>query len=292
MTAVETNAPLDAWVGRQETKTDAMDPGNARRLAAALDRPALAPAVGDPVPSLWHWLHFLPDTPRSGLGEDGHARLGGFLPPVDGARRMWAGSRVEIVETPVYGEPAVQTSTIDKITEKTGRSGRLVFVTVSHRVEQAARTRIVEQQDIVYRQPGPPLALPEPTVPPPTAPDGAIAETIHPDPVLLFRFSALTFNGHRIHYDRPYAIEREGYPALVFHGPLTALLLAGLAERETGKPLAKFGFRGTAPLFDTHPILLVGQTGTEDALHDATAMTLRAIRIDGAEAMTATATFR
>src|ERR1700742_4344017 len=201
---------LKGWVGRAETLSDWVAPTPLKAMAAALDRDDPAPEPGDPVPPCWHWLYFLPLHRQSEIGPDGHPRRGGFLPPVPLPRRMWAGGRLTFHEPLKVGERAVRTSTIANIEDKTGRSGRLVFVTVQHTVEVGGELKIEEEHDIVYRDATHPDAPPPKAAP---APEGETwGPTIQTEPVLLFRYSALTFNSHRIHYDYPYVTGVEGYP--------------------------------------------------------------------------------
>ncbi|RDD69036.1 FAS1-like dehydratase domain-containing protein [Paracoccus versutus] len=236
-------AHLQTWIGRTEESRDVIAPAHVRRMAALLDRPA--PARGEALPPLWHWTFFTPEAPQSQIGPDGHPRRGGFLPPVPLPRRMWAGGRLTF-HAPIHvGEEVSRTSEILSVTEKSGRQGALVFLTVRHSLATGAGLAIEEEQDIVYREPST------------SAQPAAVAEVapadwrdpLDPDPVLLFRYSALTFNAHRIHYDLPYATGEEGYPGLVVHGPLTATLLMEGFVRHIGKPPRSFSFRGQAPLF-------------------------------------------
>lgn len=234
-------------VGRTENRLAIIDPERVEALAATLDL-ATAPRAGEELPPAWHWIFFNPFARRCEIGADGHPKRGGFLPDVGLPRRMWAGGRLRYLAPLRVGAPAERVSEILSVTPKSGKAGRLFFVTVRHRISQDCRLAIEEEQDIVYReapQPGAPAPVPPP------APDGAMAsEVISPDPVLLFRFSALTSNGHRIHYDAPYARDEEGYPGLVVHGPLISTLLQGLAGRaRPGKRLSRFDFRAVSPLF-------------------------------------------
>lgn len=240
---------LESWVGREETSEDRIDARPAAALAATLDLdPEAALAPGE-LPPLWHWVYFTPRTRRSGLGEDGHARRGGFLPPVDLPSRMWAGGRL-VFHRPLHiGEVAHRRSRILRCEAREGRSGPLVFVTVRHLVSGEAGLAIGEEHDIVYRtriaRDAPPAGEPAPT-------QAAFRRSWRPDPVLLFRYSALTFNGHRIHYDHPYATQVEGYPGLVVHGPLIATLL--METFRAARPLARasrFDYRALGPLYDT-----------------------------------------
>ncbi|MGR3502395.1 FAS1-like dehydratase domain-containing protein [Pseudaestuariivita sp.] len=271
---------LATWIGRTETRVDDLHPFPANALAATLDRDDTY-AQGDALPPLWHWLHFLPVFKRSAAGYDGHAALGGFLPPVPLPRRMWAGSALEF-HTPLrLGQTATKVSTIERISEKTGRSGPLVFVTVGHETSQAGRLAVRETHDIVYRAPPAPGApLPEPPV---ASEVSDFSREITPDPVLLFRYSALTFNGHRIHYDQPFATGSEGYPGLVVHGPLLATLLLDLVHRTLpAATVTSFRFKATATVTDTAPFTVHGTLSE-------TSVTLWIRRADGALAMQAEA---
>lgn len=272
---------LTDWTGRSATATDLLRPFPADALAATLDRDETYPE-GAALPDLWHWLYFLPLHRLSESGRDGHAAKGGFLPPVPLPRRMWAGSRFRFLRPLTIGAEATKTSTIARVEPKQGRSGPLCFVTVSHDFRQDGQHCIAEEHDIVYREdpaPGAPAPVAQP------APEGTdFGRTIHPDPVLLFRYSALTFNGHRIHYDQPYATGVEGYPGLVVHGPLLATLLMDLLRRQTDAPVAGFSFRALATITDTDDFSVHG------ARRDDGSIRLWARRADGALAMDATAT--
>lgn len=239
-----------AWIGRSTTTTDTIGLERAEALWASLEAGDGRPETGGPLPPLWHWLYFWDIAFRSELAADGHRKLGGFLPPLGPARRMWAGSRVTFHRPLLIGESASRTSTISDIKQKQGRSGGLTFVTVVHEIAGHEGPAITDEHDIVYREPAPDTAPSEQPAPRP-APEGADrSETWIADPVLLFRYSALTFNGHRIHYDAPYATETEGYPGLIVHGPLLATLMAGAAARHRGgAPLAAFEFRAMSPVF-------------------------------------------
>lgn len=210
------------------------------------------------LPPLWHWLYFLPGERQSNIGPDGHPQRGGFLPPITLPRRMWAGGRLRFLRPLTVGEPVRRLSTIRGIQTKSGRSGELVFVTVSHEVADAKGVAIREEQDIVYRDaPAPGSPVPQPAAAPT---DEQFGRTVIPDPVLLMRYSALTFNGHRIHYDRPYAMHEEGYPGLVVHGPLIATLLVEELRRvHPQKTVRSFEFKAVSPLFDTAPFALNGK---------------------------------
>src|SRR5664279_4565095 len=232
------DAPVDlrAWIGRSEERADTVTAAPLAALAATLDRDDPVPGPGTAVPPLGHLLYFLPVARQSELGPDGHPRRGGFLPPVALPRRMWAGGRLRFEQPLRVGDEATRRSTIADVASKSARSGPLVFVTVRHAISNGAGLAIEEEHDIVYRD----LPAPGAVSQPPTAPsDDSFSRRIVPDDVLLFRYSALTFNGHRIHYDRRYATEVEGYPGLVVHGPLIATLLMDLLRREAPQAIVR-----------------------------------------------------
>jgi len=258
---MDTLEHLRSWIGRSEQRTDTITAAPLAALAATLDRDDPPPATGTAVPPLWHWLYFLPIARQSELGADGHPRRGGFLPPVELPRRMWAGGRLTFERPLRVGEVATRTSRIDDVTAKDARSGPLVFVTVHHALSTPEGHAISEAHDIVYRG----LPAPGSAATPQRAPtDETFARTVVPDDVLLFRYSALTFNGHRIHYDRRYVTEVEGYPGLVVHGPLIATLLLDLLRRERPTAtVARFDFKAVSPLFDLHPFELCGRPDGE-----------------------------
>ncbi len=246
---------LKSWIGRSEFVADTVTPVPVAALSATLDRDDPPPRPGDPLPPLWHWLYFLPLHRQSELGPDGHAKHGGFLPPVELPRRMWAGGRFTFHQPLHVGEAIRRTSTIADVSHKEGRTGSLVFVLVRHEIAGESGLAITEEHDIVYRQ----APHPDDPVPPRRAPENALwRRRIDPDAVLLFRYSALTFNGHRIHYDRRYVMDVENYPGLIVHGPLLATLLVDLLRRNVPAPLSSFGFRAIRPLFDTAPFALAG----------------------------------
>ena len=239
---------FSAWAGRREQVVDVLEPARTNALRAALGQAAPLTA-GDPLPLLHHWLYFWDVRPPEGLGPDGHPARGGFLPPVPLPRRMWAGGRLKFLQPLKVGETVTRTSTILKVEAKSGKSGDLVFVTVEHQLSGDGGVAVIEEQDIVYRGAAAPGSIkgPEGEGPAPSAP---WRREIFPDTVLLFRYSALTMNGHRIHYDRPYAMNEEAYPGLVVHGPLQATLLADLAARNLTAPITGLDFRGLSPAFD------------------------------------------
>ena len=245
---------LQSWVGRTETLHDDISLAPLRGFSATLDRDDPLPALGTPVPPLAHWLYFLPQHLQREIGPDGHAARGGFLPPVPLPRRMWAGSQLSWnVDNLLRGGEAVRrVSRIDSVTHKAGRSGDLLFVRVVHEVFNARGLSITDAHNIVYRG----AAQPGEAAPVPVAArrDALWQREIWGDPVLLFRYSALTFNGHRIHYDRSYVTEVEGYPGLIVHGPLVATLMVDLVRRHRpDTPVRGFEFKAVRPTFDLHP---------------------------------------
>ncbi|MDR7308918.1 MaoC family dehydratase N-terminal domain-containing protein [Rhodoferax saidenbachensis] len=249
---------LQDWIGRSETVDDFATATPYAALSATLDWPApLAgqrPTSGTPLPYLWHWLYFLPMYAQSEIGADGHAKRGSFLPPVPLPRRMWAGSDFTFHTPLLVGDALRRTSTIVDVKEKSGRTGNLIFVKVRHEIRRngEAAPALTEHHDIVYRDaPRPNDVAPAPTL----APAGSAWERhIVPDDVLLFRYSALTFNGHRIHYDRKYVTEVEGYPGLIVHGPLIATLLMDLLRsKRPDAVVSHFQFKAVRPTFDIHP---------------------------------------
>jgi len=244
---------LQSWVGRTESCEDNIDPGHIEKMAITLD--AGVPVVGDILPHLWHWGLFQTPVAYDGLGRDGHPVTGGFLPPAGARNRMWAGGRVQFLQPLLVGTPAVRNSTVLAINEKEGRTGKLLFVTVKHEIVQEHVVCISEEQDIVYREPAPPRL--EGSQP---APEAQWSETITPSPVMLFRYSAVTFNGHRIHYDLDYVTGTEGYPGLVVHGPLIATQMCrAFAHAHPGKTVTSLSYRGLRPLIAPTPFQVAGR---------------------------------
>ena len=232
-------------IGRTQTLTSTLDPARAAALHATLDRGGPAPGAGDPLPPFWHQIYFWDPQPPGALGPDGHPATGtGLIPDLGLPQRMWAGGRLTFHSAPRLGVPATRTTTVENVAIKAGRTGQLGFVTLRHDVVQAGTLCVTEHQDLVYRDPPDARTRVDP---PPAATDEIHRQDRDFSPTLLFRYSALTFNGHRIHYDSDYAREVEGYPGLVVHGPLQAQLLIDLAEAHLG-PLAGFAFRGTSAL--------------------------------------------
>ena len=249
---------LREWVGKVDVRTDLVAYTPVAALAATLDRDDPSPQSGDPLPPLWQWLYFLPIHKQSEIGPDGHPARGGFLPPVPLPRRMFAGGRLQFLRPLRVGGAISRTSCVTDVNLKEGRSGSLVFVKVRHEITDGQGVAVTEEQDIVYRdnpKPGDPAPAPQ------SAPAAhAWMREIRPDEVLLFRYSALTFNSHRIHYDRRYVTEVEGYPGLVVHGPLLATLLLDLVRRSCpGAVVSGFSFRAVKPVFDLAPFAVCGE---------------------------------
>jgi 3-methylfumaryl-CoA hydratase len=243
---------LQSWVGRTQSQRDTPTALRVAELAATLDDPREYPA-GTEIPAGWHWILFHSIGPTAILGPDGHLPRGAFLPPVTLPRRMWAGGSLRFHKALRVDEPVERESEVISVTEKAGRNGQLVFVTVKHELRGPGGLAIEEDQDIVYREASAGAATP----PPPPHRDAPWEAEIRPNEALLFRYSALIFNAHRIHYDRDYATRVEGYGGLVVHGPLTATWLLELA-RKNGRRVRTFSYRGVAPLFDGAPIRVRG----------------------------------
>jgi len=263
MTEEKQALDLQAWVGRERAERDVATSSQAMALAATLDRDPEVFRDGAELPEIWHWIYFRPvAAQRSRLGRDGHERRGDFLPPVEQPRRMWAGGRLNFRRPIVIGEKIFRTSKITAIEQKTGSAGPLVLVTVQHVISDGTDPCVEEQQDLVYvgiRESG---KLPRQQ--PPLPPELDWRESFTPDAVTLFRFSALTFNGHRIHYDHPFATGVEGYRGIVVHGPFTALLLLDAAKRQARRTAASYRYRGLAPLFNEEPITLAGKSSDDN----------------------------
>lgn len=244
---------LTAWVGRRQEIEDRLSHTLVRRIAATLGE--AAPPSGSPLPLLWHWAFFQDPVTPDAIGPDGHPALGGFLPPAHRRNRMWAGSRLTFNHSLKVDADVRCVSTVLKVEEKHGRTGSLLFVTVRHDYLQDGATALVEEQDIVYRQPAPPRLGSTDVLP-----EGEWHESVSPNPTLLFRYSAVTFNGHRIHYDHPYVTETEGYPGLVVHGPLIATLnLRAFTQAHPQAHVRRFSFRGVRPLICPAPFEVGGR---------------------------------
>jgi 3-methylfumaryl-CoA hydratase len=271
---------LRSWIGREEVADDVLTPALAQKYHATFDAPGHAPAEGQAAPRLIHWCLAQPAVPIAGQGADGHPYRGGFLPPVPLPRRMWAGGAVTFDGDLSVGDAVRRVSRIADISLKQGRTGRLCFVTVEHRIETGGRTAVRERQDIVYRDLDAPSA---PKKELPLAENGAHRMLIMPGATFLFRYSALTFNGHRIHYDRRHAVETEGYDGLVVHGPLQAALMLNFAADLKGAQPSRISFRGVSPLTDTAPFFVHADNS------DGVAMKLWTARENGPVAMSAEA---
>lgn len=271
---------LRAWIGSEEIQSELLTEAMANRFKATFDQEGAA-RNGDAAPTMIHFCLAPPAPPTAGLGPDGHPARGGFLPPVPLPRRMWAGGALTFHDDIRVGETVSRRSTIRDVTVKEGRTGTLCFVTVDHHIESGGRLAIEERQDIVYRgadAPGAARKSPEAAAP------GARRVTVTPSAPLLFRYSALTFNGHRIHYDNPYVRNEEHYPGLIVHGPLQATMLAQFAEKLRGEAPARFEFRSLSPLFDTADFMLNAEEGGDG-------LRLWTARDDGPMAMEARASW-
>jgi 3-methylfumaryl-CoA hydratase len=282
----EAAVDLKSYVGRKAEAEDVADLRSMRQLHAALDRSDAPPREGDEVPPAWHWMWFNATDRHSALSRDGIAGAkGGFMPPSPLPRRMWAGSQLTVHRALRVGEKIRRTAEIVSVEERQGKSGRLVFVGQRFSIRAGNDLAIEEDFQSVFREDPKPGA---PVVEPPQAPsDGQWTRTIDPDPVLLFRYSAVTYNGHRIHYDRPYTTQVEGYPDLIVHGPLTATLLMELArDSNPGKRIAKYNFRAVSPLYSPAKFIIAGKPGA-----DGKSASLWAANPQGQVAMQAEVTF-
>lgn len=272
---------LRTWIGREEVRSELVTEAMTDRFKATFNLEGAA-KNGDAAPTLIHLCLAPPAEPTSSLGRDGHPKRGGFLPPVPLPRRMWAGGAFIFHDEIRIGEIATRRSTIREVTVKDGRTGMLCFVTVDHRIESGKRLAIEERHDIVYRDietaGSAPKAAPRP------APQGSDRVVVEPSAALLFRYSALTFNGHRIHYDNPYVRKEEGYPGLIVHGPMQATMLVQFAEKLRGKCPSQFDFRSLSPLFDDAPFTL-------NAEADGDSLRLWTAYVNGPVAMEAHATW-
>lgn len=269
---------LQTWIGREECDSEVLSPRLVRQFNATFDRTS-GTEPGDEAPLLIHLCLAQPTAPMSDLGRDGHPALGGFLPPIPLPRRMWAGGEFQFKEPMRIGEEVTRRSTITDVRLKQGRSGALCFVTVDHEVTANGRLVLNERQDIVYRDipaDGQAKTDPEP------ASEGAHRRTVTPHPTLLFRYSAMTFNGHRIHYDKPFCTDSEGYPGLVVHGPMQATMLCQYAADRKGRAPARFAFRSLSPIFDDGNFTLNAAPEGDD-------LKLWTARMDGPVAMEARA---
>ena len=278
---MDTSKKLLEWTNKTTEAEDTIRLQPANFMEATLNRPPKL-KEGDNLPPLWHWVYFLEAKPESDLGRDAHPKKGDFLPPIQLPRRMWAGGRFTFYNDLVIGEKAKKITTIKKIVEKEGSAGPLCFITLEHKIYSKDEISIIEEQDLVYlqdQQGSKSLPLAQNNVE-----KADFSQEIYPSAILLFRYSALTFNGHRIHYDLDYAKNVEGYDGLVFHGPLTATLLLDLALKERKQPIKKYSFRGIAPLSNLDCFWIEGKSEDNAAI-------LWARRKDGVVAMKAKADF-
>jgi 3-methylfumaryl-CoA hydratase len=275
---------LRQWIGRTSEASDLVTAHLVKGLRATLFQEVGSPGPGDAAPFTVHWCLGQPVFPMAELGPDGHPTRGGFLPPVPLPRRMWAGGELQFFDSLRVGDEVKRSSRIADVSLKGGSTGQLCFVSVEHEVTTRGSTAIRERQDIVYREMGgAPSAAPAKAAPP--APTAKHRETHISDPVLLFRYSALTFNGHRIHYDRDYVTKVEGYPGLIFHGPLQAAFIVELAVKlHGGTPPKKFSYRGVQPLFE-------GGEFSVNANDNGTSMDLWTANAEGQPTMKGTATW-
>ncbi|MEX2285356.1 MAG: MaoC family dehydratase N-terminal domain-containing protein [Gemmatimonadota bacterium] len=272
-----TTSLIGDWIGREDAGSDVVDAVRARRMHALLDRDPAALSAASALPAGYHWLYCNSITRRSEWGEDGHARRGGFLPPLDVSRRMWAGGSLRFLQPLHLGDAVERRSIITSIEEKEGRSGRFHAVRIDHRIHGPGGVAIEEQQNLVYLPATSPPAANAPTFP---KSEPEWRDVFTTDEVALFYFSALTMNGHRIHYDYRYATGTEGYRGLLVHAPFTALLMLDAAQRH-GSPIREFSYRAIAPLFCGDTITLAG-TATQPRNQ------AWALRPDGSVAMEAT----
>lgn len=273
-------AHLRQWIGKTHVERDVVSSRHARLMAATLGLPQTEFSAGAPLPPLWHWLYFLNGLPSQELGRDGHPARGGFLPPVPLPNRMWAGGTLDFHASVPLDAELEKRSSVVSVEHKQGRSGQLVFVTVLHEVLHEGKVAISEHHDIVYKEASSPSAHSASS----DMPDAQQSKRFLPTSTTLFRYSALTFNGHRIHYDADYCREVEGYPNLVIHGPLNATLMAGFAEEVAGKSLRHFRYRGIQPS-------ILGNELTINAARDDDGLLLWVSLPDGAVSMRAEATF-
>jgi 3-methylfumaryl-CoA hydratase len=280
MSASQDLEKLKEWIGQRESDVDYVTVPAVHRLAATLDRNDPMPKLGDPLPIGWHQILFPRVVRHSQIGPDGHPRRGDFLPPVPLPRRMFAGKRATFHQSLRVGDEVRRDSVIQDVTIKRGRTGQMVFVTVRTDMTGPRGLAVTEEQDYVYREAAPGGTPPQPPQP---APGRAVwTRTLTPDPVMLFRYSALTFNGHRIHYDRPYVTGTEGYPDLVMNGGLTTLLALELARTHASTPIRHLSSRNVRALFVNRPITFGGEPSPDNrtaklwALDDQGALALSA----------------
>ena len=265
---------FSGWEPKVERCSEIVSPALVNRLAATLDESAPDYGEGGELPPLWHWIFTIKPVPHSGLGEDGHPERGDFLPPVTLPRRLFAGMKTDFLHPLIIGLKAERESQVIDINKKSGTSGDLLFVRIRNSIRQRGNLCVVDEQDIVYRERGFPVALPE-VKPFPEPAANSWTEDLTVKAEMLFRFSAVTFNSHRIHYDRTYAAQEEGYPALVVHAPLVAMLLLQLVRRNSDEKINRFEYRALAPLFDGQPVRLCA------VAEEGGTINMKALRADG-----------
>lgn len=254
-----------AWIGRKRHAEDVVTKWPMQAMGATLDTGDPEPREGDPLPPMWHWMYFLEAAPASKIGPDGHPERGDFLPPLPLPRRMYAGSRLTFTRPVHCGEKIVRESEITGVEAKSGSTGTMVFVTLQHRIHGEKGLALVDEQSAVYREAAKPGEAG--TKPRPAPQDATWSKTVAPDPVMLFRYSALTFNGHRIHYDHPYVTGVEGYGGLLVHGPLMGMLMCELARRSVPeRRLAAYEFRAMSPVTHVHPFTVAARREADGTL--------------------------
>lgn len=274
----------ETWRPEPTTTTGLVDALPAISFAGLLDTPPPATGDGDPLPPLWHWMYLLDRPAAAQIGPDGHPLAGPFLPPLPERRRMFVGGRLQVSAPIRVGMTLTRRSEVVKVEAKTGGTGEMLFVRVRDSYSSGADELMVEERQLIYRSGNASTASPAPTSAPPTEVDAPWKLAFRPDPVALFRFSALTYNAHRIHYDAAYAREVEGYPGLVVHGPLLALLTLELPRRHApDRTVAEFSFQARRPAFSSHRLLVHGTPGDDGAVALVVATS------DAPAAMTATA---
>lgn len=260
--AIPTIDDLQAWVGRQETQTDLVSLGRMQQLEATFGWPQQTLQQGAPLPPLGHLFFCNELTDAAELGHDGHAKRGPFMPPVSLPRRMWAGSDTRFDAPILIGDQVERRSTIKSVTQKLGRSGTLIFVILERAFSSSSGGSLVETRTVVYRDA--PTAMAPETLGRAADPySGAVTHSYRPDEIMLFRFSALTWNGHRIHYDRSFCQQHEFYPDVVVHGPLMGFLAAQTAAELSSEPMSRFEFRSQQPCFVNRPIQVAAAARVE-----------------------------
>jgi 3-methylfumaryl-CoA hydratase len=271
------------WIGSREELEDTVTLNMCRQMAALLDETETDFKNGDPLPAMWHYCYFLNNVPMRDIGTDGHPKRGGFLPPVTLPRRMFANGKIDFLAPIPLGTEVRRVGEVIAVEEKSGKSGQLVFVTVKFDIFAGDTHCMEETQSYAYREMGAPNPAPVPLDEWPPMEGDFWMRDIMPDPVLLMRYSAVTYNGHRIHYDRPYAENEEQYPGLLVQGPLIATYMSELVRLNAGREMKSFSYRALAPIFDTGAFRVMGEVQNDDTV------ALQAMRSDGQIAQQATA---